>query len=202
MRTRIAFPLLLTLLCLSWTDRFAAAQDGHDFQICEGSFALCAASTCTPTGNKIRVNGTQRLFPEADCTCPIFSGNAIADLTGGNMQGSCSPPPNGTWSLFSLMFEIPQEINDWATSGPQALAPPLICPAEVDQGDQQVNCFSFACDTLTNINGVPVATCHCAMGESPAGKKVPPHTAFLTQAGQQNPAFCFEHPVAGTISLE
>lgn len=134
MRTRIAFPLLLTLLCLSWTDRFAAAQDGHDFQICEGSFALCTASTCTPTGNKIRVNGTQRLFAEADCTCPIFSGNAIADLTGGNMQGSCSPPPNGTWSLFSLMFEIPQEINDWATSGPQALAPPLICPAKVDQG--------------------------------------------------------------------
>jgi hypothetical protein len=62
MRTRIAFPLLLTLLCLSWTDRFAAAQDGHDFQICEGSFALCAASTCTPTGNKIRVNGPSACF--------------------------------------------------------------------------------------------------------------------------------------------
>jgi hypothetical protein len=118
------------------------------------------------------------------------------------MQGSCSPPSGGVWSLFSLMFEIPQEMNDWVTFGPKALAPPLVCPAEFDQGDQQVNCFSFACDTLRNIDGVPVATCHCAMGESPAGKPVKPHTAFLTQAGQKNLAVCFKNPVAGTIEID
>ena len=41
--------------------------------------------------------GGTAFFPEADCTRPIFSGEAIADLTGGNMQGSCKPPtaPDG-----------------------------------------------------------------------------------------------------------
>lgn len=203
MKTRITFPLLLTLLCVSWTDRFAAAQDGHEFKICQGYYALCSASTCTPTGNRIRVNGTPRMFPEADCTCPIFSGNAIADVIGGNMKGSCAAPsPDGIWSLYSLMVEMPQEINGWVTSGPKAAAPPLVCSANDHQGDQQVNCFSFECDTQRYINGVPVATCHCAMGESPAAQPVPPDTAFLTQAGQKHPSVCFKHPVAGTISFE
>jgi hypothetical protein len=184
-----------------------SAQDDHKFEICQGYFALCAASTCTPTGNSIRVNvpseNTTRLFPEADCTCPIFSGNAIADVIGGNMKDSCEPPsPDGIWSLFSLMLQIPQEINGWVTSGPQALAPPLFCPAFLHLGDQQVNCFSFACDTQRYINGVPVATCHCALGESPAGKPVRPQTAFLSQAGQGILEFCRKHPVAGTISLQ
>jgi hypothetical protein len=201
MRTRIAFPLLLTLFCLLWTTRFAAAQNQHDFQICQGYFALCSASTCTPTGKTIQVNGASQPFFEADCTCPIFSGNSIADVIGGNMQGSCQPPsPNGVWSLFSLMSQIPQEMNGWVTSGPKAAAPPQVCPANDNQGDQQVNCFSFACDTQRYVNGVPVATCHCAMGESPDATAVPPNTAFLTQAGQKHPAVCFNHPVAGTMS--
>jgi hypothetical protein len=203
MRARITFPLLLTLLCLLCADRFAAAQDGHAFMKCEGYYALCAASTCTPTGNKIQVNGASQPFPEADCTCPIFSGIAIADVAGGNMKGSCDPPsPDGIWSLFSLMVEIPQEINGWVTSGRKASAPPLVCSAKDHQGDHQVNCFSFACDTQRYINGVPVATCHCAMGESPSAQPVQPDTAFLTQAGQKHPSICFQHPVAGTISFE
>ena len=197
------------ILVCSWTNRFAAAQENqeHKFRICQGvNFALCSASTCTPTGNKIEVNvpskGKTRQFPEADCTCPIFFGDAIADLIGGNMQGSCDPPPNGVWSIFSLMFEIPQAINGWVTTGPGALAPPLFCSADLKLGNQQVNCFSFACDTLSTINGVPVATYHCAIGESPAGEKVSPPTAFLSQAGQANESFCGMNPVAGTISLQ
>jgi len=75
--------LLLMCLVPGWGAR---AADEHKFEICHGYFALCAASTCTPTGKKIRVNvsgnGTA-LFPEADCTCPVFSGNAIADVVGG-----------------------------------------------------------------------------------------------------------------------
>jgi hypothetical protein len=59
------------------------------------------------------------------------------------MKDSCEPPsPDGIWSLFSLMLQIPQEINGWVTSGPQALAPPLFCPAFLYLGDQQVNCKS------------------------------------------------------------
>ena len=50
------------------------------------------------------------------------------------------------------------------------------------------------------INGVLVATCHCAAGESPAGEKVPPPTAFLTQAGQKKPAFCGMYPVRDNLA--
>jgi hypothetical protein len=64
----------------------------HEFRICLGDFALCAASTCTPDGKKIAVNGTTTLFDEAQCTCPIFPGPSIADVVGGNMKGSCQPP--------------------------------------------------------------------------------------------------------------
>jgi hypothetical protein len=191
------------LMCLV-TDWGARAADEHQFQICHGYFALCAASTCTPTGKKIRVNvsgdGTA-LFPEADCTCPVFSGNAIADVVGGNMQGSCEPPSSEQiWSLYSVRREIPQEINGWVPTGPEAAAPFLFCSKDLNLGNQLVNCFSFACDSLRYINGVPVATCHCPIGESLSGMQVPAHTAFLSQAGQGDQAFCAQHPVAGPIS--
>src|SRR5262249_52277605 len=56
------------------------------FRACPGEFALCAASTCTPTGNQIDVNteGGTASFPEAMCTCPIFPGPGLADVNGGN----------------------------------------------------------------------------------------------------------------------
>ena len=72
-----------------------AVDAGHDFTICQGRFALCAASTCKATGKDITVNvtgGGTATFPEYDCTCPILDGPSIADLTGGNIQGSCTPP--------------------------------------------------------------------------------------------------------------
>jgi hypothetical protein len=187
----------------------STAQPEHDFQICHGNFALCAASTCTPTGNNIPVNvpseGTTRLFPEANCTCPVFSGFSVADVVGGNMKGSCETlSSDELWSLYALRLRnFPQEINNWATSGPQAVAPFLSCPASIGQAHQQVNCFSFACTTAgQSSNGVPLATCHCALGESPEGKRVQPHTAFVSQAGQKNMEFCFRHPVAGTVPFD
>ena len=168
--------------------------------ICTGYFALCAASTCTPTGKKITVkvaSGGTAQFPEADCQCPIFCGPAFADTTGGNMQGSCEPPaPGQIWSEFSPQPEIPQESNNWAQSGPKAAAPAQLCPASLNQGKQLANCFSFLCDSETYINGVPVATCHCPLGESMSGTAVPAHTTFTTQAGQGDPQFCREHPVS------
>jgi hypothetical protein len=51
------------------------------------------------------------------------------------------------------------------------------------------------------INNVPVVTCHCPIGESLAGTPVPPATAFLTQAGQGDEAYCAKHPVAGPLSI-
>ena len=168
--------------------------------ICYGYFALCAASTCTPTGTQITVkvaSGGTAVFPEADCTCPIFYGVSLANLAGGNMQGSCNPPgPGQIWSEFSPQLEIPQELNNWAQSGPEAVAPVQICPASLHQGTQLANCFSFLCDSETFINGVPVATCHCPLGESQSGQPVAARTTFTTQAGQGDPQFCFEHPVS------
>ena len=84
---------------------------------------------------------------------------------------------------------------------PEAAAPPLFCPKTLNLGNQLVNCFSFACDSQTYINNVPVVTCHCPIGESLAGTAVPPHTSFLTQAGQGDRAICADHPVSGPISL-
>jgi hypothetical protein len=179
-----------------------ATGAGHDFEICPGPFALCAASTCKATGRSITVNvtaGGTASFREYDCTCPIFSSPAIADLNGGNMQRSCKPPPNQIWSLYSPRLSIPQALTGWSRGVPESLAPPLICPASLNLGDQLVNCFSFACDPAGSINGVPVATCHCPLGESTEGTSVSPNTAFATQAGQGDRAVCAEHPVAGAL---
>src|SRR5580693_247403 len=43
----------------------------YNLQVCEGKYALCAASICTPTEGTIAVNvagGGTALFPEAACT--------------------------------------------------------------------------------------------------------------------------------------
>ncbi len=184
----------------------ADGTGGHNYQFCSGYFALCAASTCKPTGKHIRVNvtsGGTAIFPEVECTCPVFSGSALGDVNGGNMQGSCIPPgPGQIWSLYSPKKDVPQEINNWVPTGPKAAAPPQVCPASLGQGSKLANCFSFACDSETWINNVPVVTCHCPMGESFAGTSVAPHTAFATQSGQGDKRFCFQHPVSVPISFQ
>ena len=194
----LAAALAFFTLCLAGQ----AVAQGHNLTLCEGQFALCAASTCQPTGEKITVNvigGGTATFPEYKCTCPVFDGPAIADLNGGNMKGSCTPPQGQIWSLYQPRAHIPQAINNWSRFPRQSAAPPQICGADLKQGDQQVNCFSFACDPAERINGVAVATCHCPLGESPEGKAVTPQTAFVTQAGQGDTNICFDHPVAGAL---
>ena len=187
------------------TVRPSGAQEVYDFRICRGYFALCAASTCMPTGKQITVRtatGGTATFPEADCTCPVLLGPSIANLAGGNMQGSCEPPgPDTIWSTYHPRPNIPQALTNWVPTPPEASAPPLFCPKSLNLGNQLVNCFSFLCDSQTYINNVPVVTCHCPIGESLAGTSVPPHTSFLTQAGQGDQAFCAEHPVSGPISF-
>jgi hypothetical protein len=204
---KVVFGLSAVLLVFAPpTARPGGAAEVYDFQICSGYFALCAASTCTPTGKQITVRvatGGTATFPEADCTCPILSGRSLANLAGGNMQGSCEAPgPDKIWSTFALRANIPQAITNWVPTAPEAAAPPLFCPKRPPLGNQLVNCFSFLCDSLTYAdNNVPVATCHCPLGESLAGTPVPPRTAFLTQAGQGDPAYCAMHPVSGPLSI-
>ena len=122
------------------------------------------------------------------------------------MQGSCDPPAPGTgqiWSLFSHEKDIPQELNDWVQTPEEAEeAPPQVCPAALNLGNESANCFSFSCDTETYINNVPVVTCHCPKGESFVGTPVPAHTAFATQAGQRDRKFCAKHPVPLPFTLQ
>ncbi len=203
---KVVFFLVAVLLAFTPpAARRGAAAEVYDFQICGGYFALCAASTCTPTGGQITVRtatGGSATFPEADCTCPVLLGPSIANLAGGNMQGSCEPPKTGQiWSTYQPRPNIPQALTNWVPTLPEAAAPPLFCPKRPPLGNQLVNCFSFLCDSQTYINNVPVVTCHCPIGESLAGTPVPPATAFLTQAGQGDPATCAMHPVSGPISL-
>jgi len=209
--SRVAFSVGAMLLVFApLTARPAGAQQFYDFRFCGGYFALCAASTCTPNpGKKITVRtatGGTAVFDEADCMCPVILGPSIANLAGGNMQGSCEPPadqPGTIWSTYQPRPSIPQALTGWVPTLPEAAAPPLFCPKSLNLGAQTVNCFSFLCDSLTYIPGtdVPVATCHCPIGESLAGTPVPPATAFLTQAGQGDEATCAMYPVSGPISF-
>lgn len=199
------FGVAAMILAGAASDRCASAAQAHDFRICSGYYALCAASTCQPTGKSITVNvsggGTAR-YPEAECTCPVESGEAIADVVGGNMKGSCKPAAEGElWSLYAVKKEIPQAINHWVTNGPAAQAPLLYCSKDFNQGNQLANCFSFACNNERYVNGVPVASCYCPLGEGLEGTMVAPHTAFVTQAGQDDYSFCAEHPVGGPVSF-
>jgi hypothetical protein len=179
----------------------APGRNPLDLTVCSGYFALCAASTCTPTGNKIAVNtitGDTRKFDEADCTCPVVLGESLADLAGGNMQGSCEPPgPGQLWSEYQIRLGIPQAITNWVPHLPEDLAgPPQTC-----SGNQYAQCYSMACDDEHYINNVPVVTCHCAIGATLFGIPARPDSSFTILAGQGHPRFCFEHPVSNVIDV-
>jgi hypothetical protein len=180
-----------------------AAEVIPDFRFCQGYFALCAASTCTRTGNQIAVNtitGGTRNFPEADCTCPVILGTSIANLSGGNMKGSCEPPGAGKlWSTYQARTDIPQALTNWVPHLPEDAAPPQVCPGSPN--NRYVQCFSFSCDIEPYINNVPVVTCHCAIGATLAGLPAQPQSSFPTQAGQGNQAICADLPVGNVVQI-
>jgi hypothetical protein len=182
-----------------------AAETIPDLQFCNGYFALCAASTCTPTGKQIAVNtapGATANFPEADCTCPVILGPSIANLSGGNMQGSCEPPgPGQIWSEYQIRPNIPQALTNWVPTLPEAAIQAQVCPASLNLGNQYAQCFSMSCDTETYINNVPVVTCHCAIGATLTGTPAASQSSFGIFAGQGDEAFCAEHPVSNVISI-
>ena len=180
-----------------------SAEATPDFRFCHGYFALCAASTCTATRRHIAVNtigGGTRYFPEADCTCPVILGTSIANLSGGNMKGSCDPPADGKlWSTYQARPDIPQAITNWIPHLPEDAAPPQICAGKPNR--QYAQCFSFSCDIEPYINNVPVVTCHCAIGATLAGLPAPQQSSFPTQAGQGDPAICDELPIGNVIQI-
>lgn len=174
--------LLLTALTFISTNTVKAEQQ---LAICNGKFALCAASTCTPTGKTITVNnGTS--YPEVVCKCPILEGGALADLSAGNMQGSCDIEEGKVWSLFAPRLIYPQEASGFSKKPKDMRAKIQKCDKSLQQGFNASNCFSFKCDIGPNN----IAICKCPMGQVPAD------TTFLTEAGQGNPDACYQHPVS------
>jgi hypothetical protein len=118
------------------------------------------------------------------------------------MKGSCDPPGAGKlWSTYQARPDIPQALTNWVPHLPEDAAPPQICPASLNLGNQYAQCFSFSCDTERYINNVPVVTCHCAIGATLAGLPAQPQSSFPTQAGQGDQAICADLPVGNVIQI-
>ena len=135
-------------------------------------------------------------YPEMSCTCPIKTGPAIADVQGGNMHGSCTPPgKKQVWSFFAVAEHLPQQMHDWSRARANTKVTPQQCGASLNLGASFANCFSFACTETTSVNGVRLADCRCPAGENLAGGAVAPATAFSMSAGQGDPSYCGKIPV-------
>jgi hypothetical protein len=160
---------------------------------CSGDFAYCGASTCKPTGKKIKVDQdggkTTKEYEEAICTCPIITRamavqqgvalHGIAAVNEGNMKGSCKPPTKGTiWSYAELKLpEWPQQSAGYKTLPPIGQE----CPA----GSKTVNCWDYLCtiDAKPTANGVKTATCRCPINEGVFGHPAGGNEVYFTAAG-------------------
>ena len=147
-------------------------------QICDGEFALCAASPSAAVPNQtISVNG--KIFPLATAVCPVLKGPAVADLELTN--NSCAPPgPGKVWSLFQPRTQFPQAPT-WSTQ--HAAVRKFTTTAA--PGGGMSNMFSFPCTIRPNpINGTKLADCYGPLNENPNGDTVPPGTQIITQSPQ------------------
>jgi len=164
----------------------AESKTTSGLTVCDGQYALCAASTCKPTGKTITGNnGTP--YPEVECRCPILEGRAIADTKAGNMAGSCAPTDSKhVWSLFAPKLYYPQEASNFSNKPEDMKATIQKCDASLNLGDKASNCFSWNC----KIGADGIAICSCPTGQVAAA------TTFLTEAGQGNPDACRQYPVS------
>jgi hypothetical protein len=173
--------IALTIVMLASTASFA-----QGLTICNGEFAMCAASTCKPTGKTITGNNGVA-YPEVVCRCPILKGKNIADTAMGNMKGTCAPTDSDhVWSTFWPKMVYPQEASNFSHKPKDMKVVIQDCPASIQQGARASNCFSWNCKRGPD----GIAICHCPSGQVPAS------TAFLTEAGQGDPKACYKHPVS------
>jgi hypothetical protein len=164
--------MVLTLFC---SNVFAAP-----IMICNGEYALCAASGSTPTGKKITVNG--KVFQEGMAVCPVLTGRSIANPA--LMNNSCDAPTGKVWSLFSTVTEAPQAPS-WA------VAPLVQRTFVLSKTEGMSNQWSFICDKQAKkVNGVQLASCYGPINESPfTGDHIKPGAKIITDApaGVLNP---------------
>jgi hypothetical protein len=165
---------------------FAGTASPGELTMCTGEYALCAASTCKPTGKTITgSNGIA--YPEVICKCPILNGAAIADTSAGNMTGSClATDKQHVWSLFAPKLFYPQEASNFSKKLRDMKATVQVCASDLNLGAKSSNCFSWNC--VKGKNGI--ATCSCPTGQVSAA------TAFATEAGQGDPDACTQYPVS------
>ena len=164
--------LVLALFC---SNVFAAP-----IMICNGEYALCAASGSTPTGKTITVKG--KVFQEGMAICPVLTGRSGANPA--LMNNSCDAPPGKVWSLFSTVSEAPQAPS-WA------VAPLVQRTFTLGKDSGMSNQWSFICDKQAKlVNGVRLASCYGPINESPATNgHVPMGAKIITDApaGVLNP---------------
>ena len=145
-----------------------------DLMICNGEYALCAASGSTPTGKTIMVQG--KAFAEGMAVCPVLTGRSIAN--GDLMNNNCKAPAGKVWSLFSTVTEYPQAPT-WAVT--TAVVRQFTVGADSGMSNQ----WSFLCDKQAKkVNGVQLANCYGPINESPwtNGHVAPGTTAFTAAA--------------------
>ena len=164
--------LVLALFC---TNAVAAP-----IMICNGEYALCAASGSTPTGKTITVKG--KVFQEGMAVCPVLTGRSVANPA--LMNNSCDAPPGKVWSLFSTVSEAPQAPS-WA------VAPLVQRTFTLGKDSGMSNQWSFICDKQAKkVNGVQLASCYGPINESPfTGDHIKPGAKIITDApaGVLNP---------------
>lgn len=234
---QIKIVLAATLILLGTQAAFAQPSPGAPgVQMCDntsntqGKFALCAASTCIPTGKSMDVNingykGGTTKFPSALCKCPVIdlstmqlngksSLTALAAVYEGNMNGTCNveKPATQIWSLFQPIGYYPQATLGFAyppsvtTNGvtTQGSAKPQLCK-NISGKQLGANCFSFLCTIdPEQTNGVTTASCTCPLGEGPFGAKTPPGSVFPTEAGSltSDPTqYCYMNPVSIPLDI-
>ena len=140
--------LLIALLC--------GNASAAEIILCNGEYALCAASGSTPTGKMITVKGKK--FQEGMAVCPVLKGQSVAN--GALMNNSCDAPPGKVWSLFSNVSEAPQAPT-WA------VAPLVHRTFTLSKTEGMSNLWSFICDKQKIVNGVQLASCYGPINESP-----------------------------------
>ena len=135
---------------------FCGNASAADIMLCNGEYALCAASGSTPTGKMITVKGKK--FAEGMAVCPVLKGQSVAN--GALMKNSCDAPAGKVWSLFSTVSEAPQAPT-WA------VAPLVHRTFTLSKTEGMSNLWSFICDKQKIVNGVQLASCYGPINESP-----------------------------------
>jgi hypothetical protein len=155
--------------------------------LCNGKYALCAASPTTPTGKTIVINGVT--FQEGVSVCPVLTGESIGNR---GMIKSCNPPKgqNTVWSLFSTATEYPQAPS-WAVVKSQ---PRTFVTTEGTGG--MSNQWSYPCVIRPKqVNGATLADCLGPINESPWNGAVVPVGANVVTAAPIGSAY----PVGGNL---